>query len=176
MLMLEKKLFDSLLGHDENVSLVPAIDLTYRNRYGIDIRPQQTMFKDRAEALRNQIEFTNSVLLANRIRDNFNISNFKKKEEIPDPFFREYDFTVEDAAALDLVSTTNYVRAELTCFVYNGKIRSVVVTNPGFGYTEPPTVTISGSNGAGGIATAIINFITLIFLLCILPPILFFIL
>ena len=144
--MLEKKLFDSLLGHDENGSFVPAIDLTYRNRYGIDIRPQQTMFKDRAEALRNQIEFTNSVLLANRIRDNFNISNFKKKEEIPDPFFREYDFTVEDAAALDLVSTTNYVRAELTCFVYNGKIRSVVVTNPGFGYTLPPNVTVNSSS------------------------------
>jgi hypothetical protein len=36
-------------------------------------------------------------------------------------------------------------------------IDRILITNPGFGYTEPPTITISGAGGAGGIATAVIN-------------------
>jgi hypothetical protein len=36
-------------------------------------------------------------------------------------------------------------------------IDRILITNPGFGYTEPPTVTISGGGGTGGIATAVIN-------------------
>jgi len=36
-------------------------------------------------------------------------------------------------------------------------IDRILITNPGFGYTEPPVVTISGGGGFGGIATAIIN-------------------
>ena len=36
-------------------------------------------------------------------------------------------------------------------------IDKILVTNPGFGYTEPPTVTISGGGGGGGIATAVIS-------------------
>lgn len=35
-------------------------------------------------------------------------------------------------------------------------IDKIIVTNAGFGYTLPPTVTISGGNGSGGIATAVI--------------------
>ena len=36
-------------------------------------------------------------------------------------------------------------------------IDKIQVTNPGFGYTLPPMVTISGGGGTGGIATAVIN-------------------
>jgi hypothetical protein len=36
-------------------------------------------------------------------------------------------------------------------------IDRILITNPGFGYLEPPTVTISGGGGSGGIATAVIN-------------------
>ena len=45
-----KKLFDSLLGHDSLGNPVPNPALTDRNRYGIAIRPQQTLFKNRIEA------------------------------------------------------------------------------------------------------------------------------
>ena len=36
-------------------------------------------------------------------------------------------------------------------------IDRILITNPGYGYVEPPIVTISGGGGSGGIATAVIN-------------------
>lgn len=36
-------------------------------------------------------------------------------------------------------------------------IKEILITNTGYGYTEPPTITINGGNGAGAIATCIIS-------------------
>ena len=36
-------------------------------------------------------------------------------------------------------------------------IKEILITNTGYGYTEPPTVTITGGNGSGAIATCIIS-------------------
>jgi uncharacterized protein YuzE len=140
--LLEKKLFDSLLGHDFAGNAVPATDLTYRSRYGISIRPQQSLFKDRIQALHNLVEFTNSVLIKNRITGNYNFDNLNSQEQIPDTFSREYDFVVEDVTALNAVYTYNYALAEIECNVTNGKITSVDIISSGYGYTLPPKVTI----------------------------------
>ena len=148
--LLEKKLFDSLLGHDSLGNEVPNKKLTYRNRYGIGIRPQQTLFKDRLFALRNLISFVNSVFKENRIVGNYSFENLNKVEEIPALFSYEYDAIVEDTTALDEVITINYVRAELECRAENGKIRSVTIVNPGFGYTVAPKVTIDPNNNGTG--------------------------
>ena len=156
--LLEKKLFDSLLGHDSLGNPVPGNNLTYRNRYGIGIRPQQTLFKDRLSALRNLISFVNSVFKENRIVGNYSFENLNKVEEIPALFSYEYDAIVEDTTALDEVITINYVRAELECRAENGKIRSVTIINPGFGYTVAPKVTIlSTSSVTGEIVTELDN-------------------
>ena len=148
--LLEKKLFDSLLGHDSLGNVVPSKNLTYRNRYGIGIRPQQTLFKDRLPALRNLISFVNSVFLKNRIVGNYSFENLNKVEEIPALFSYEYDAIVEDITALDEVITINYVRAKLECRAENGKIRSVTIINPGFGYSVAPKVTIMSIGSAIG--------------------------
>ena len=140
--LLEKKLFDSLLGHDSLGNPVPAADLTYRNRYGISIRPQQTMFKDRIEALRNLVEFSNSVLIKNRITGNYNFDNLNRQEAVPDTFSREYDLRVENLTALENINPSKYYQAELVCSVYNGKIATVDIVSAGYGYTLPPKVTI----------------------------------
>ena len=152
--LLEKKLFDSLLGHDSLGTVVPNKDLTYRNRYGIGIRPQQTLFKDRLAALRNLISFVNSILLENRIVGNYSFENLNKVEEIPALYSYEYDTIVEDTAALDEVFTVNYMRAILECYAENGKIKSVTIINPGFGYTTAPKVNIlSAGSSIGEIVT-----------------------
>ena len=41
---------------------------------------------------------------------------------------------------------------------FGQSIDKILITNPGFGYTEPPTITIRSVNvlGSGGIATAIL--------------------
>lgn len=140
--LLEKKLFDSLLGHDEHGNLVPSNNLTSRNRYGIGIRPQQTLFKDRLQAVRNLITFANSVLLSNQIAGNYSFNLLNKKEEIPSIYAREYDSIVEDVETLSEVDTVNFKQAKLTCTIVNGQIYSVDIIDPGVGYTNPPSVKI----------------------------------
>ena len=140
--LLEKKLLDSLLGHDSLGNPVPDPKLSARTRYGIGIRPQQTLFKNRLEALRNLVEFTNSVLIKNRITDNYSFVNLNKQDNIPDVYSREYDQIVEDNEGLLIIDTRLFERPELTCTVSNGKIRSVQIVNPGFGYKIAPTVTV----------------------------------
>ena len=140
--LLEKKLLDSLLGHDSLGNPVPDPSLSARTRYGIGIRPQQTLFKDRLEALRNLVEFTNSVLIKNRITDNYSFANLNRQDAIPDVYSREYDQIVEDNEGLLIIDTRLFSRPELTCTVSNGKIRSVQIVNPGFGYKIAPTVKV----------------------------------
>jgi hypothetical protein len=140
--LLEKKLLDSLLGHDSLGNPVPDPSLSARTRYGISIRPQQTLFKDRLEALRNLVEFTNSVLIKNRITDNYSFVNLNKQDTIPDVYSHEYDQVVEDNEGLLIIDTRLFSRPTLTCTVSNGKIRSVQIVNSGFGYKIPPTVKI----------------------------------
>jgi len=143
--LLEKKLIDSLLGHDQLGNAVPAINSTYRNRYGIGIRPQQTLFKNRKEALRNIVEFANSVLIKNRITGNYNFDNLNKLDTVPNTFLREYDFSVDHYSNLLSVSndiTIKYAQAKLECYVTNGKITTVDIVSAGYGYTSPPKVTV----------------------------------
>ena len=140
--LLEKKLFDSLLGRDSKGNLVPDSSLIERNRYGLSIRPQQTIFKNRIEALRNLIEYTNDVLLANRITGAFDLTRLQTQEEIPGVEDREYDGIVEDLVDLSFVDTIGLRPASAICSVQNGKIVGVTITDPGFGYKQPPKITI----------------------------------
>lgn len=146
--LLEKKLIDSFLGHDDQGNAVPDVSLSVRNRYGLGIRPQQTLFKNRFEALRNAVDFANSILMQNRITDTRSFRNLNKFEEIPDEFLRDYDRIVDDIDQLAEVRTQQFKQASLLCFVYNGQIRNVVITDPGFGYLLPPKVTIEGNSTA----------------------------
>jgi hypothetical protein len=155
--MLNKKLFDSLLGHDVNGTLVPDPTLSYRSKYGISIRPQQTLFKDRLEALRNIVEFSNSVLIKNRITGSYNFENLNSKEEIPDQFSKQYDLVVEDLFELDQVDTTNFLKAKVECLTFNGRIISVTITDPGYGYSLPPEIVISSETGNGAVLATTIN-------------------
>jgi len=140
--LLEKKLIDSLLGHDKLGNPVPNPTLTSRTRYGIGIRPQQTLFKDRLEALRNLVEFTNSVLLKNRITGNYSFANLNKQQLVSDINSHEYDQTVEDNEGLLIIDTRLFAIPKLRCVIDNGKIQTVIIDNPGFGYKISPTVKI----------------------------------
>lgn len=148
--LLEKKLIDSLLGHDSLGNLVPDQSLTDRNRYGLGIRPQQTLFKNRLEAIRNIVDFSNQVLLENRITGFYSFVNLNKQEEIPSIETNRYDTVVEDNEGLSFIDTTRLVQGELACEVSNGKISAITITNPGFGYRRPPTVTVASDAGTGG--------------------------
>jgi len=145
----EKKLFDSLLGRDSLGNIVPDPALTERTRYGISIRPRQTLFKNRKAALRELIEFSNSILLENQITGSYSFRNLNSQEAPPDEFSNQYDQVVEDNEGLNIIDTRNLLQASLTCTVLNGRIRSVSIINPGLGYSISPNVVVSnGGTGA----------------------------
>jgi hypothetical protein len=145
--LLEKKLIDSLLGHDSIGNPVPDPALPSKLRYGVEIRPRQSLFIDRATALRNVIEFANSILLTEQITGQSSFDNLNAIDGYP--LDSTYDTPVDDIYNLELISTKALVTAELLASVdSNGKITNVVIINPGYGYVTVPTVTIN-DNGTG---------------------------
>ena len=154
--LLEKKLIDSLLGHDSLGNPVPDPSLSKRSRYGISIRPRQTMFKDRLAAIRNIVEFSNSVLINERITGNFNFDNLNAQELPPDQYSHSYDQIAEDNEALLLIDTRQLATAQLSAVVANGKVVAVNIDDPGFGYKISPKVTVvDGGNTSAVITTTI---------------------
>ena len=155
--LLEKKLIDSLVGYDSLGNPVPDPDLPTTLSYGVEIRPRQSMFVNRQEALRNIIEFVNSVLITQQITGKFNFDNLEMKGQIPDSSL--YDGSVVDIYELDLVPTSLLRAPELHAEVNSdGKLVNVVITNPGYGYLVAPTVTIDSESGSGAtIVTEIDN-------------------
>ena len=153
--LLEKKLFDSLLGHDSIGNDVPDATLPSKLKYGVEIRPRQSLFVDRKEALRNIIEFANEVVSKELITDTADFTNLNSSDPLPTD--KEYDVLVEDIFGLQLIPTTSLVTAELLAVINSdGKIASVEITNPGYGYRNPPAITIDGV-GSGAELEAIID-------------------
>ena len=156
--LLEKKLIDSLLGHDNLGNSVPDINLSFRTRYGIGIRPRQTLFKDRLAALRNLVEFANSVLIKTQIVGNYNFDNLNSQELIPDVSLNEYDLVVEDEIDLQLIDTRLLQSAKITVReLIDGKITAISIDTPGFGYINPPTVRVVGNGITDAVITTEIN-------------------
>ena len=155
-LPLVTKIIDSLVGRDQSGNVVPDASLTARERYGIGIRPRQTIFKNREGALRTFAEYTNSILRDKNIVGSVNLERLFEKEIIPNIVFGEYDLVVEDLIERDtIIKTKNLRRAILDCDIIDGKINSVRIVNPGFGYGKlyatsdslwkGPVVTIAGT-------------------------------
>ena len=133
--LLIRKAIDSLLGRDAVGNAVPDPMLSERQRYGIGFRPRQSMFKDRVGALRTLVEYSNSVLEKYNIVDSVKLDKFLSKDEIPHSRLGTYDVLVEDLIERDFsIVTRNLKRATLSCKVINGRIVSVSIDNPGFGY------------------------------------------
>ena len=154
--LLTKKLLDSLIGRDSLGNLVPDPALSVREKYGISIRPRQSIFKNRFEALRNCLGFANKILASNRITSGYNFSKLNSFEQIPSELLGQYDFILENFDQLQDVSTEIYERASLSCSVYNGKIIRVDIISAGFGYGYAPTVHIENNeNNLAEITTQI---------------------
>lgn len=153
--LIEKKLIDSLLGRDSIGNPVPDPLLPSKLSYGIEVRPRQSMFKNRIEALRNIIEYTNEILLVERITDKIDFTNLQAIDQLPSA--ESYDAIVEDIFNLELIITRSFVTAQVEAVVDgNGLISDVTVLNSGFGYITAPTITIDG-DGTGAVLRAVID-------------------
>ena len=58
-----KKLIDSLSGLDQIGETVPDPILSIADRYGVSVRPRQTMFADRLVAVQQMVEYVNSIFV-----------------------------------------------------------------------------------------------------------------
>ena len=170
--LLEKKLFDSLLGHDSLGNLVPDPALSLRTRYGVGIRPRQSLFKNRITALQNIVEFVNNVLIKNLITGNYDFINLNAQESIPNRYLNIYDRIIEDNNELDYIDTTVFQQAVIQCIVnINGNVIATNVINAGFGYGilnpvydnagnkigyQGPTFTSQG-NGKGAVIDTMVD-------------------
>jgi len=155
--LLEKKLVDSLIGKDEFGNLVPDPNLNGRSKYGVEIRPRQTFFKNRLSALREIITFTNKILLSNRITGTHDFKNLNQEEKISDLLLNEYDLIVEDTSYLELIDLFNVQAPKLECIVVNGKIVDVSIPLSGKGYKTNPTIKIISDSGSGAVVKTNIN-------------------
>ena len=159
--MLEKKLIDSLVGKDSLGNLVPDPTLSDRLKYGIEIRPRQSMFVNRTSALRNVIEFVNGVLKQYRFTDLIDFRNLDSKREIPDIYSREYDQIVDNYEDLADITVSVLTRAEISAQINTntGLISLINVINSGTGYAAllPVQLDINGDpvTWAGPLVTVV---------------------
>jgi hypothetical protein len=99
------KLIDSLSGIDRNGSTVPDPKLSPADRYGIEIRPRQSMFEDRLRAGSEMVLYVNNILLANPVVEQFSLEGMNAAEPIPNIKLGEYDQSVATEIELEYIDT-----------------------------------------------------------------------
>jgi hypothetical protein len=77
------RMIDSLSGINEQGDLVPDPRLSVADRYGIGVRPRQSMFIDRNAAIRDLVSYINSVLIEKPVARQYNLTNLFAEDPIP---------------------------------------------------------------------------------------------
>ena len=100
------KLVDSLAGLDGIGQTVPDPKLSDADRYGIDIRPRQSMFKDRLMAVNEMVAYANSILIANPIVEQYSLAGMQVEDPQPNYKLGAYDQSVATVDELNYIDTT----------------------------------------------------------------------
>jgi len=122
---IETRWWDSLIGKNSAGDIVPDIDLPLNERYGNNIRPRQSWYVDRYNALKEILDYANTVLKKNQLVGQISLSNLDSKDPEPTAQSLEWDSSVDTYAELtyvntaDISGTTNYlVKADETASNY----------------------------------------------------------
>ena len=102
------KLVDSVSGIDLIGNQVPDSRLPVQQRYGIDIRPRQSMFIDRNQAINEMVTYVNNVFAQNIISQGYDLSKLSESEAIPASGSGVYDTTVPNLEVLGFINTSIY--------------------------------------------------------------------
>ena len=118
---IETRWWDSLVGRNASGDSVPDSNLPVNERYGNNIRPRQSWYVDRFDALKELIDYANSVLKKNQLAGQIDLTTLDSKEPEPTAQSLEWDATVDTYAdlsyinAADISGTANYlVKADET--------------------------------------------------------------
>jgi hypothetical protein len=93
------KLIDSLAGENISGDVVPDLRLKEADRYGIGVRPRQSMIINQAKASKILVDFINNFAKQYLVTRIYNISNLKAAEEIPQAgtgFYNQAVNTIEE--------------------------------------------------------------------------------
>ena len=96
--IIEQRWWDSLIGKNETGDLVPDITLPVNERYGNRTRPRQSWYLNRYDALKEIIDYANSVLKKKQMVGLFNTTNLDAKDPEPTEASLEWDATVDTYA------------------------------------------------------------------------------
>jgi len=160
------KWVDSLAGYDRNGKVLPDLNISVAQRYGILNNPNQTIFVNRQEALKQVVERVNGVLSQYTIVDDFDISPLFQTETPPSKFSNEWDTQIDSENLLRFVGTAKIKQATLTPVIVDGTITGATITQSGRGYVDSnyttgkrhgPTVTVEGQGSGAEIKTYINN-------------------
>ena len=147
--VIEQKWFDSLVGFDTNERPVPDINLPTNQKYGSLNQPRQSWFINKTEARKQFVERVNGVLKDNLIVDDFDLTRLTEFDPLPTLATGIFDTTSDTFAEMRFVSIARVKPATLTLEIENGVIINVLITDPGEGYINPPTYSITDTQGSG---------------------------
>lgn len=153
---LETKWIDSLVGYDSIGRRIPDDTLPEEQRYGTMFRPRQSMFVDRFMVLRAVLSNINETLLSKPFADTIDFVNLNSFDLIPSSVLNEYDTEVDTALDLQNVGTTRVKRPILVANIVNGRVDTITIADPGFGYKVTPFIEIEG-DGSGAEAVITID-------------------
>ena len=153
--IIERKMFDSLVGQDLSGNKVPDPTLSPKLRYGTLSTPRQSWFVNREAALKTLMTFVNKVLSTYDTVGKVDLTRLQMYDETPIVSYGYYDEIVDTTEDLASIGTVGKQSGKLTAEVINGRLVNVVIDNPGVGYKIAPTVEIIGAGKGAKIQTAI---------------------
>ena len=102
---IETRWWDSLIGKNSAGDLVPDIDLPLNVRYGNNVRPRQSWYVNRYDALKEIIDYANTVLKKNQLAGTINLDNLNSADPEPTEASGEWDASVDTYADLTYINT-----------------------------------------------------------------------
>ena len=104
---IETRWWDSLIGANATGDLVPDPGSPVNERYGNNSRPRQSWYVNRYGALKEIIDYANTVLKKNQLVGTINLTNLDAKEPEPTLQSLEWDATVDTYAELTYINTAD---------------------------------------------------------------------
>ena len=84
---------------------MPDLDLAVNRKYGNGLRPRQSWYVDRFDALKQVIDYANSVIKKRQLANTINLTNLNSEEPEPTATSGEWDVSVDTYADLTYIDT-----------------------------------------------------------------------
>ena len=103
----ETQWWNSLIGQNTTGDKVPDPDLPVNQRYGNSMRPRQSWYVNRFDALKEIIDYSNSVLKKSQLAGTINLDNLDSADPEPTAVSGEWDESVNTYAEITYINTAD---------------------------------------------------------------------